>query len=198
MCGNTITDIIETLGQITVQDSDLAWQLRRLVDKLYILEGVYEDLHCQHVGLAEAEKERYTEEVFPSILTQCEKLARYFTMCPELRQNPEDTHMLKTYFQRYDKIVDRLLTKLQKPQSVKRTSVFVRIGRWFGELRRNVCELHDIVFSRVHSIAQRFYFELPHWPLSRKTLVRYHRDSIDYVGAGYNLQPIQALSLEYA
>lgn len=198
MCGNTITDILSALSQIQIEDKHLAWQLRDLVAKLYILEGVYDDLHCKHVGISEAEKNRYTEEVFPSILTQCEKLARYFAICPELRQNPEDTHMLKTYFQRYDKIVDRLLTKLQKPQSVRRISVFVRIGGWFRELRRNVCELYDMISSRVHSVAHRFYFELPHWLLSRKTLVRYHRDSIDYVGAGYNLQPIQALSLEYA
>ncbi len=198
MCTNTITDIISALSQIQIEDKHLAWQLRDLVAKLYILEGVYDDLHCKHVGISEAEKNRYTEEVFPSILTQCQKLAHYFTICPELRQTPEDIHMLKTYFQRYDKIVDRLLTKLQKPQSTRRISIFARMGRWFRELRRNVCELHDIVSSRVNAIAHRFYFELPRWPFSRKTVVRYHRDSIDYVGAGYSLQPIQALSFEYA
>ena len=93
MCTNTITDIISALSQIQIEDKHLAWQLRDLVAKLYILEGVYDDLHCKHVGISEAEKNRYTEEVFPSILRQCEKLARYFTMCPELRQNQQDAYM---------------------------------------------------------------------------------------------------------
>lgn len=197
MCTNTITDIISALGQIQIEDKHLAWQLRDLVAKLYILEGVYDDLHCKHVGISEAEKNRYTEEVFPSILTQCEKLARYFTMCPELRQNQQDADMLKTYFQRYSKIVDRLLVKLQKSQTPRRVFGGSRIKKWVSELACNIREFTELINSRFNKI-QIFAFNIPCLFLRRKTVVSYHRDTIDYVGSGYSLQPIQALSFEYA
>jgi hypothetical protein len=197
VCTNTITDIISALSQIQIEDKHLAWQLRDLVAKLYILEGVYDDLHCKHVGISEAEKNRYTEEVFPSILTQCEKLARYFTMCPELRQNQQDADMLKTYFQRYSKIVDRLLVKLQKAQAPRRAFFGSRIKKWVSELACNIREFTELINSRFNNI-QIFAFNIPCLFLRRKTVVSYHRDTIDYVGSGYSLQPIQALSFEYA
>lgn len=197
MCTNTITDIISALSQIQIEDKHLAWQLRDLVAKLYILEGVYDDLHCKHVGISEAEKNRYTEEVFPSILRQCEKLARYFTMCPELRQNQQDAYMLKTYFQRYSKIVDRLLVKLQKAQAPRRVFCGSRIKKWGSELACNIREFIELINSCFNKI-QIFAFNIPCLFLRRKTVVSYHRDTIDYVGSGYSLQPIQALSLEYA
>lgn len=197
MCTNTITDIISALSQIQIEDKHLAWQLRDLVAKLYILEGVYDDLHCKHVGISEAEKNRYTEEVFPSILTQCTKLARYFTICPELRQNQQDTDMLKTYFQRYSKIVDRLLAKLQKAQAPRRVFCGSPIKKWVSELASNIREFTELINSRFKKI-QILAFNMPCLFLRRKTVVSYHRDTIDYVGSGYSLQPIQALSFEYA
>ena len=144
MSSNTITEIIETLGAFEIQDDKLAWKLKQLVDKLWLIEGIYDDLSSAESGLSLQEQERYTREVFPSILARCRKLSHYFTVCPELRRNEQDIDMLKTYFDSYSKIVDRLLVKLQKAQSVRRTSIPVRIGGWFRELRRNVCELHNI------------------------------------------------------
>lgn len=197
MCQNTITDIIEELSRIQIEDSKIAWQLKSLTERLLILEGIYGNLSYNHPGLTETEQKRYTEEVFPAMLKQCHKLADYFTMCPMLRNNKQDVEILGNHFKSYANIVDRLLIKLQKSIVPSRISVFAKVRAWFKELRKNINELHDIISSRVF-IAHRFYFELPHWLLSRKTLVRYHIDSIDYAGAGYNLQPIQALSLEYA
>ena len=198
MCANTITDIIEELGKIQITDSHLAWQLKNLMDRLYVLEGIYNDLYCQHVGLANEEKERYTEEVFPSILSQCKKLSHYFGICPELRQNEQDINMLATYFQRYSKIVDRLLVKLQRAQSPKKISVFARIRNWFREMKRNMSELNELVLTSLNRIFDYFHLDKALLLFHRRTVVKYHRDSVDYVGSGYNLQPIQVLSLEYA
>ena len=195
VCQNTITDIIEELSRIQIEDSKIAWQLRNLTERFLILEGIYGDLSCSHSGLTETEQKRYTEEVFPAMLKQCHKLADYFTMCPMLRNNKQDVEILGNHFKSYANIVDRLLIKLQKSIVPSRISVFAKVRTWFKELSKNIDELHELIYERFSGLRRHFYF--PHW-LARTTFVRYHRDSIDYVGSGYSLQPIQALSLEYA
>lgn len=191
---NTITNMIAELGRLQITNDKVAWEVKQLMDKLCILEESYEVFESGS-GLSVEEQKRYKEEIFPDMLIQCRKMANYFSLCPEIRYNEQNDELLITCFAGYNRIVERLLTKMQKAQSVKRQSVFSKIGVWMREFCRNVYEANEILDAKLTRLAYRLYIKLPRLPWRRRTWVIYHRDSIDYVGCGYSLQPIQTLTL---
>ena len=199
MYSNTISEIIKTLGELNIEDANLSWQLKQLMDKLCLLEEFYDELSRQQLGANSQENDRYINEVFPSILLQCRKLARYYTVCPELRRTEQDINVLKIYFQRYNKIIDRYLVRLQKEQSPTRLPFWGHIKQWMLNFSRNVGELYRMASRRLKCIFCNFHFNLPRAIFRRKTLVIYHRDAVDCIGKGYKLQPIRTLPLnDYA
>lgn len=198
MCNNTITEIIDELSRIQVEDSQLAWQERQLVDRLCLLENLYDDMVRQRTALAPEEQKRYTTEVFPGILEKCRKLADYFNMCPELRKNEQDYHMLHSYLQSYCNISDRLLNKLQQANAPKRASMLTKMRLWFSEFGTSIVELRGMLAEKTDdSFSAYSNISVPKIYGRRRTPVTYHRDTIDYVGSGYSLQPIPSLNFDY-
>ena len=184
MCNNTITEIIDELSRIQVEDSQLAWQERQLVDRLCLLENLYDDMVHQRTALAPEEQKRYITEVFPGILEKCRKLADYFTMCPELRKNEQDYHMLHSYLQSYCNISDRLLNKLQQANAPERASMLTKMRLWFSEFGTSIVELRGMLAEKTDDSFSAY---------SNISV----RDTIDYVGSGYSLQPIPFLNFDY-
>ena len=182
------------LSRLQIDDSQLAWQLKNLLDRLCLLEVIYNDIAYES-SLDETEKQRYLNDVFPAMLTQCKKMADYFLICPELRNTKEDLNVLSVHFQRYVKITDRLLSKLQDPHQASRSSFLLRVKDFFIRITGR---LKNIAISVKKSIQHMVAVVSPLllWYPCRRTEVTYHRDSIDYAGNGYVLQLIPPLSVE--
>lgn len=194
---NTITEIISELSRLEISDSKVAWQVRQLIDKLCLLEEVYETLDCHNAGLSLEEQKRYKEELFPNLLRHCRKTADYFAACPYIRYNEQNNEILSDCFTRYNKIVDRLIVKLQQ-NSCPANPFASAWSAFLSKVSRAAVNLYNFIDRTLEVFLCKLPIELFQLPFRRRTLVEYHRDTIDYVGNGYSLQPIQGLNLECA
>ena len=197
MSANTITEMISELSRITITDDKVAWQVKLLINKLCLLEELYDVFVSGHSGLSREEQERYQNEVFPSLLRHCHKMADYFSICPEIRCNEQNDGILESCFARYNKIIERLLTKLQKANSPQKQTLWFKAKMWFIELGMNLFELNKSIDATMNRFFARIFIHVPTPAVifGRKSIVMYHRDSIDYVGCGYSLQPLQSLNV---
>ena len=197
MSANTITEMISELSRITITDDKVAWQVKLLINKLCLLEELYDVFESGNSGLTKEEQNRYQKEVFPALLRHCHKMADYFSICPEIRCNEQNDGILESCFIRYNKIIDRLLTKLQKANSPRKQTLFLKAKMWLIELGTNLFELNKALDVRLNRFFARVFVHIPTPGVifGRKSIVIYHRDFIDYVGCGYSLQPIQALNM---
>ena len=148
-------------------------------------------------ALLSSEQKRYKEELFPNLLRHCRKTADYFAACPYIRYNEQNNEILSDCFTRYNKIVDRLIVKLQQ-NSCPANPFASAWSAFLSKVSRAAVNLYNFIDRTLEVFLCKLPIELFQLPFRRRTLVEYHRDTIDYVGNGYSLQPIQGLNLECA
>lgn len=187
---SVIADTLNELNKLEVDDNQINWEQKKLIDKLLLINKILNDKHGN--ALEEKEKSRYLDEMLPNLLAYCKKTTLYFTTCPELRVTEANLELLGSTLRRYNMILDRFISKSQQ---TKKQTLWDKLGNArgiIGGVLYNIIDFTSMIFDNV---IQFLGLDKIMGVINRKTKVVYNRDTVDFVESGYLIKPIASLDI---